>query len=293
MPSWIIIGLLILFTILVIYNIYYPYNDYVLGIINYVTERGLNKNLIDYTKPNIDQYYLKSIPDTKNLTFQTSSGYELSYWYCDKNASKTIIYFPGYGTTRAFGFNQNRIRLISKLFDINIIACDYRGTANINGKYNEDNMLQDAIEYIKYLLPTHDLAASEIILWGFSISCNILFGLYQYITDNKLRIHGLILEAPSTKFSYNQFTNIVMQKLINYKYKFCNKKYYTLINSPIFIMHGVKDKIVHIKQSHELFKQLTELNKKISFNLNEICGHNALLYKESVYKDLRKFMNSF
>ena len=289
----IIIGLLILITIMVIYNIYYPYNDYILGSMNYITEKGLKKNLINYTTPNIDQYYLKSIPQTNNYSFITSKGYKLSYWYCNKHASKTIIYFPGYGTTRAFGFNENRIKLISKLFEVNVITCDYRGTADIDGTYNEMNMIEDAIEYIKYLLPIYDLSGSEVILWGFSISCNILFGLYKYLTEMKINISGLILEAPAIRFSYNIITDRILRKLINYNYTFSNPTYYNFINSPIFMMHGRKDKLVHIKQSHELFKEFIKLNKLVTINFNESCGHNALLYREPIFKDLVKFINSY
>ena len=288
-----ITGIFIIVLIFV-FIILFPPNNLLLGLVNYISENYFNIFLIDYNSPHKDQWYLNKFENTKNYNFDVVCNdkkiYNMKYWYTDMNSDITIIYFPGYKTTRAYSFGVNRSRIIPIMLDVNFASCDYRGTADINGTYTEDNMLEDSYNYIKYIIMTHK--PKNIILYGFSISCNIVIGLNRLINDNST-ISGIILEAPILSFSDNSsLLNSYYSNLLKYNYKFISNKQYLLdINCPIFILHSTHDPISLSINSVQLTENLVELNKKVYLNIVKKYGHNNLLKSYEIIEKMKMFIN--
>jgi acetyl esterase/lipase len=155
-----------------------------------------------------------------------------------------------------------RLNYIQKFYELgfSLMFFDYPGFGESYGTPNEENCIECAHLFYKYLIGTYNLTASNIILYGESIGgsiatslanlCNVKYLILQStFTDIKLIVKKIV------NLSYFDFfitNNIGFETLENLKHRFklniLNKKMKT------YIIHSSEDEIINISHSESLSK---------------------------------------
>ncbi len=280
----------ILAGILVILTLYIVYKSYITRYIvaaTCATGERLGLKPIDYTSPSKDQMLMKGHANTTNIKIETP--YPLSYWYTNNGSSVTAIYLPGYMTTRGYSFGPSIIRYLSEILDINVISIDYRGTADNVGEYSEPTMIEDAITVVKHA--TKYLSDQKIIICAFSISGNIGIGLNAAMVKMNLKPSGIVLIAPTIRFSMNEKMNYLFMYWFQYIHAFVfNSNVIDAIDCPVYLFHSTNDKISPAQNSIELSRILIDRGKLANLYIAKRKGHNYILTDATVTNTLIDFV---
>jgi pimeloyl-ACP methyl ester carboxylesterase len=247
---------------------------------------------------NSNKYYSSKNYTKYKYKIEINNNEYLICWYYKLNNNinnKTIIYYPGYFESYNLYFTPNRLKLFTNYpYYYNFITFDYRGIGKSKGKYNENNMLEDSIIIINYILSNKylNINIKDIILYGYSIgTINVLY-TNQILINNNLIPHKIILEAPLYLFSLNKSINFIISNLINYKLKFKILDSLNNIKCPILILHGNKDTIISVNQSKYIINLISKKNikKYLNYLILNNAGHNNILNYSSSHKIILKFL---
>tara|TARA_B100000900_G_scaffold331420_1_gene292123 strand:- start:1129 stop:1935 length:807 start_codon:yes stop_codon:yes gene_type:complete len=190
-----------------------------------------------------------------------NSDEKLIGWYFKKNKNfKTLLFFHGNA-----GKIDNRIYKLNEFskMDINYLIFAYRGFSGNSGKPYEKGLYRDA-KAAKLWLNKKNILDEQIILYGESLGTAVAVDL---ATENNFA--GIILESPFTSMTElaKKYYPYLPVKLI-LKDKFDSIKKLNLIEAPILIMHGKKDKIVPFNMGLRIYESAN--NPKFSyFNTND------------------------
>lgn len=208
----------------------------------------LNQRKLLY-HPNENNYL-----DEKNLNHKIekitiNSEFDLSGWYFEKDPSfKTIVFFHGNA-----GNLQNRIYKLNEFskLDVNYLIFAYRGFNGNNGFPNEEGLYEDANAAIKWL-NKKGTKNENIVLYGESLGTAIAIN-----QGSKNKFGGMILESPFTSMvdlAKKYYPYLPVKILLKDQYNSENK--INLINFPVLVMHGEKDKIVPFYMGKKIYNKL-------------------------------------
>lgn len=188
-----------------------------------------------------------------------------------------IFYFKG-NTRSIKGWGKFARDFLSKGYDFFVI--DYRGFGKSSGKRSEENFHKDSEVAYKYLLRFYK--EEDIIIYGRSIGSGFATSLAARYNPKKL-----ILDSP-----YYSMYHLVKMYIPIFpvasilKYTIRTDQFIQNVKCPIFLIHGVKDKLIPYRHSI----MLTQLNKRAQLIKIEGGGHNNLTdyaeYHHVVYEIL-------
>ena len=140
--------------------------------------------------------------------------------------------------------------------DFDVLLMDYRGFGKSTGRFNEKSFLSDSNLWYEYALQKYD--EKNISIYGRGLGAT--FATYVASINNPNR---LCLESPffSLAFLAKFHYPYLPYKLLS-KYKFDTAKYFLDVKCKIYIFHGKENKLIHYKNSLELYnlsKENTEL----------------------------------
>ncbi len=182
-----------------------------------------------------------------------------------KNPKGLVFYLHGNGGS--VGGRGNGSEDYTKLgYDLFIL--DYRGYGKSGGLVkNEEQLVSDVKKAYDYMLRNYNFTDESTIIAGYSIGT----GPAAILAENK-NIKALILQAP-----YYSLTKLIDEKVpmvpeFIKRYKLNTYKSILRIKAPIYIYHGLDDRLIPYKNSEDLKK----LNPKI--NLIPLPGmkHNGI-----------------
>ena len=205
---------------------------------------------------------------------------ELIAWYYKKNENyKTLVFFHGNA-----GDLSNRIYKLNELskLNLNYLIFAYRGFNDNEGMPSEEGLYKDAENVIKWL-KSKNILENKIILYGESLGTAVAIH-----TAQSKNFSGIILEAPFTSMvdlGQKYYPFFPVKFLLKDKYE--SKKKLNLINSPVLVMHGEKDKIVPFYMGKQIFEILP--SPKFSY-FNEQDDH-MMEYNQDLINSIKNFID--
>ncbi len=200
-------------------------------------------------------------------------------WYFEKNKNfKTLLFLHGNA-----GKIDNRIYKLNEFSKINInyLIFGYRGFSGNSGQPNEEGLYKDA-QAAKLWLNKKNISDEQIILYGESLGTAIAVNLAK---ENKFA--GIILESPftsMTELARKYYPYLPVNFIL--KDKFDSIKKIKLIEAPILIMHGKKDKIVPFKMGLKIYQSSN--NPKFNY-FNDNDDH-MMNFDENMINTLKNFI---
>ena len=253
-----IVFIIIYFLIVLVISFYQRKLLYHPGENNYLDQNTLNHK--------IEKVYINS--DEK-----------LIGWYSKKNKNfKTLLFFHGNA-----GKIDNRIYKLNEFskMNINYLIFAYRGFSGNSGKPHEKGFYKDA-KAVKLWLNQKGIFDEQIILYGESLGTAIAIDL---AAENNFA--GIILESPftsMTELAKKYYPYLPVGLIL--KDKFDSIKKLNLIESPILIMHGKKDKIVPFNMGLRIYESAN--NPKFNyFNNND---DHMMDFNEDMISSLKNFI---
>ena len=205
---------------------------------------------------------------------------ELIAWHYKKNENyKTLVFFHGNA-----GDLSNRIYKLNELskLNLNYLIFAYRGFNENEGMPSEEGLYKDAENVIKWL-KSKNILENKIILYGESLGTAVAIH-----TAQSKNFSGIILEAPFTSMvdlGQKYYPFFPVKFLLKDKYE--SKKKLNLINSPVLVMHGEKDKIVPFYMGKQIFEILP--SPKFSY-FNQQDDH-MMEYNQDLINSIKNFID--
>ena len=227
---------------------------------NYLDESNLSHN--------IQKIFIKSENDLIGWHYQKNKNY------------KTILFFHGNA-----GKLDNRIYKLNEFskLNLNYLIFAYRGFSGNKGKPTELGFYQDA-QNAKKWLNSKGISDHDIVLYGESLGTAIAIE----ISKNNI-FAGVILESPFTSMeilAQKYYPYLPAKLILKDKYKSINKL--NMMESPLHVMHGKKDKIVPFYMGEQIFKKYDGLKSKYFSNDDD----HMMDFNKDLIKSLETFINS-
>jgi len=171
---------------------------------------------------------------------------------------------------------------------MDIIAYDYSGYGESQGKPTENAIYDDIEEVANFIRKGLHIKFSNIVLFGNSLGSAVSVHI---ATKRKYKnIKGLILLSPivSGIKSVSQTVQISRDDLETLDV-FSNISKIREVSCPVFIIHGVKDQVIPIEQVKEMSK---EVGRPYEWYPKE-GDHNNIMsaFREKFYNKCRKFFD--
>ncbi len=133
-------------------------------------------------------------PNFKEVGFFAQDGSILNGLYAPAQKGKpTFFVFHG-NKHNIYTFQDQMTPYLKKGYGIFLF--DYRGYGKSEGKPSEQNMYQDGISALAYLMGKQLISPQDIILWGFSLGAAP--ALYVATEKSDFPFKALILQSPFT-----------------------------------------------------------------------------------------------
>ena len=237
--------------------------------------------------------------------FLAPSKRKIKYLFLNKKSQVTIVFFHGF-MSDMIGKKPNTIQKFCKKKKIGFLKFEYSGHGKSSGKFTEGNISKWTND-AKQLIKNKTKNSKQLIFIGSSMGSWIALNLFKYF---RKKIAGFIGIASAPEFTekimWKKFSKkikkIILKDQIYYlendhsepypitknlilngrKNKILNKK--IDIQIPVILFHGLKDKVVPLKFSTNLFRLFNSKNKKVikikngdhslsrKMDLNKICN---------------------
>jgi pimeloyl-ACP methyl ester carboxylesterase len=213
------------------------------------------------------------IKNKENLEFirsGRSGSVEIPCLLFKQELSDYVIIYS-HGNACDVGQAEDTYKMLSKEMKVSMCLYDYKGYGFSRPKKQpkEQSCCRNLLSVIKYC-NTKGYPNDKIILLGHSIGT----GPSTYCASVAEDIAGLILMSPFKSIIKTQVDN----KLFNYTNKlidmFSNEYYIKLVTCPVFIIHGMNDKVVPISHGQSLQKKV---NNKYDPYWVVDAGHNDII----------------
>ncbi|MCF7812073.1 lysophospholipase [Candidatus Gracilibacteria bacterium] len=182
----------------------------------------------------------------EEVTFQTSDGFELSGWWMDNEAERTVLFF--HGNAGNISHRTGQLFIFQRL-GLNALLFDYRGYGKSEGKISsEEDLYRDAEAGWNFLTEEKNIDQKNIIIWGNSLGAAVALEIAQ-----EKNIAGVVLESPFLslrEIAQLQYPFLPVRWLL--KYGFENEKKIPHIQAPLILLHSQEDEVIPISHSEVL-----------------------------------------
>lgn len=171
----------------------------------------------------------------------------LRFFTEEKEKRGLVMYF--HGNTRSIkGWSKYARDFTTHGYDVLMI--DYRGFGKSIGKRSESQLKKDAQYVYNRMRYDYKYPESKIVIYGRSLGSGFAAKL---ASNNKPKM--LILDAPYYSLSHltNRFLPFLPISII-LKFKIRTDKWVKYVRSPIYIIHGTKDRLIPLSSSVRLAK---------------------------------------
>tara|TARA_B100002019_G_scaffold95649_1_gene82362 strand:+ start:1333 stop:2145 length:813 start_codon:yes stop_codon:yes gene_type:complete len=209
------------------------------------------------------------------------SDEKLIAWHYKKNKDfKTLLFFHGNA-----GKIDNRIYKLNEFskMDLNYLIFAYRGFSGNSGKPHEAGFYKDA-KAAKLWLNLNNVPDNQIILYGESLGTAVAI---EAAKENDFA--GVILESPftsMTELAKKYYPYLPVKILLRDKYDTIKKL--KLVNSPILVMHGKRDKIV----PYEMGLKVYEVAKSQKFKFFNDYDDHMMDFNEDLVNSINNFVKN-
>ncbi|WP_333167543.1 alpha/beta hydrolase [Microcoleus sp. Pol12B4] len=145
-----------------------------------------------------------------------------------------------------------------------VFAYDYQGYGTSQEKHSEYNTYRDIEAAYNYLTPHLGVPAKQIILYGRSVGGGPAINL-----ASRQKVGGLVVESSFV----SAFRVLTRMSLLPFD-KFVNIDKIGKVRSPVLMIHGKADEVVHFWHGEKLFAAAKQ--PKLNFWVDG-AGHNDLM----------------
>ncbi len=180
------------------------------------------------------------------------------------NARGVVYYLKG-NSKSVKGWGKFAKDFVSKGYDFFMV--DYRGMGKSSGRRTEATLFNDAQHIYKWLEEKY--GESRIVLYGRSMGSGVAARIASW---NKPKM--LILDSPYFSFIHQvKRYGFILPLRWLLKYHIRSDQFIRKITSPVFIVHGKKDRLIPYKQS-EMLQKVAPHHVRL-FPVEQ-AGHNNL-----------------
>lgn len=203
--------------------------------------------------------------DFEEKDFEMEDGGYINAVHFKVPNSRGVIYYLKGNSRSIKGWGKFAKDFVSNGYDFFMI--DYRGFGKSKGKRTEAILYNDAQTLYKWL--SQQYAEEDIVIYGRSMGSGIAARIASW---NKPKM--LILDAPYYSF-FHQIKRygfiLPLRQLLRYQIR--TDRFFKKIESPIFLIHGTKDRLIPFEHSVQLQKIQPQLAQLLPI---EGGGHNNL-----------------
>ena len=216
-------------------------------------------------RPDLTQYAPIGLEEVK---LKTEDGLELVAWFMKPEPvrdGRTILLF--HGNAGHIGHRVEKFRRILEA-GYGFLFLEYRGYGGNPGKPTEMGLHTDARAALGFLA-SREIPYQKVILYGESLGCGIAVRAAL-----GHRFFAVILEAPYTSIAdvaQRQYWFLPARWLVRDLYD--TLPIINQITSPVVVMHGEQDDIIHVSFGKRVFEAAPEPKTAWFF---EGAGHNNL-----------------
>jgi pimeloyl-ACP methyl ester carboxylesterase len=208
--------------------------------------------------------------------FVMKDGGEIEGIYFKVPKSRGVVFYLKGNSRSIKGWGKFAKDFLSNGYDF--FMFDYRGFGKSKGKRNQTNLFNDAQHIYKWLNETYP--EDKIIVYGRSLGSGIAARVASWNNPKML-----ILDSPYYSFYHfvKQFFFLFPLKYI-LRYDIRTDIYLSETRCPIYLIHGVKDRLFPISHSQRLKKiaperiELFEIDKAHHNNLPDFPQFHEHLY---------------
>jgi len=224
-----------------------------------------------------------------NIYYRNSkSGNKICLLYFVDNSSDGFTILYSHGNAEDLASSRYTYEELSKRLGCNLLAYDYSGYGLSTGNCKEKSCYKDIDCAFDFLVNDQNIPRNKIILFGRSLGS----GPTIDIASRQRGLGGLILQSPlrsAVKTQMPDWVGFLVKKIDIFKNE---DKLKNLNDYPIFIIHGLNDKVVPCEHGKHLFDELKKVNKNVTSFWVKGCGHNDIEYKRGheFHQKLRHFI---
>ena len=204
----------------------------------------------------------------EEVKLETADGLVLTAWFMKPEPARngeTFLLF--HGNAGHIGHRVEKFRRILEA-GYGFLFLEYRGYGGNPGKPSEAGLHIDAKAALDFL-SSREIPREKVILYGESLGCGIAV---KAATEHDFA--AVILEAPYTSIAdvaQRQFWFLPVRWLVRDRYD--TLAIINMITSPVVVMHGEQDDIIHVSFGKRVFEAAREPKTAWFF---EGAGHNNL-----------------
>ena len=230
----------------------------------FATQRSL-LYLPSREKPDLSAHEGTSLQE---IGLQTEDALVLKSWFAQPSQNRdglTVLLLHGNA-----GHIGHRVDKFRRILDAGygFLLLEYRGFGGNPGKPTEAGLRLDAQSALQFLVE-HGIPHDNVILYGESLGCGIAVR-----AASEHYFSAVILEAPYTSIAdvaQRQFWFLPVRWLVRDRYD--TLAIINSITSPVVVMHGKQDDIIHVSFGKRVFEAAPEPKTAWFF---EGAGHNNL-----------------
>ncbi|PHN03975.1 alpha/beta hydrolase [Flavilitoribacter nigricans] len=220
--------------------------------------------------------------DFEEKTFEMEDGGRINAIYFRVPNSRGVIYYLKGNSRSIKGWGKFAKDFVSNGYDF--FMMDYRGFGKSRGKRTEPILYNDAQTLYRWLAKQYE--EDEIVIYGRSMGSGIAARIASW---NRPKM--LILDSPYFSF-YHQIRRygfiLPLRWLLRYQIR--TDQFFRKIESPIFLIHGTKDRLIPFEHSERLQQIQPELAHLLPI---EGGGHNDLPDYPEYHQYLYDILNGY
>ena len=212
------------------------------------------ERLIFLNEKAIPKDYIYKFPqafEEVNLTTKDNETINAIHFKLNKPKGVILFFHGNKGNLQRWG----AIAPYLLAYNYEVFIIDYRGYGKSTGKFNEEQMYQDALLAYDHLKKQY--SEDQIVVYGRSLGAT--FAARVAVENTPKHV---ILEAPFYNLKRVAQYYFALSPTFLLKYTFRTDKDIPKIKSPIIFFHGDQDRTTSFEQSKELFQLVTSTQKE-------------------------------